>query len=545
MLSTEEIQRALAALPPEELDRVAHMVQRGQFNETELRRKAMVVKARDDLVTYAKYTMPDLRKKADPLATRYKPARHHLALGQAFHKVEAGEWPFLIIVMPPRHGKTELASKRGVSWFAGRDPYRQIIFATYNDELAGDMGRAIRDIMRSEQHHDVFPDFALASGSQSVGRLMTTWGGAVMCVGRGGAITGRGADMAIIDDPIKGREEAEQRITRDKLWDWFNDDIYSRLIDENCRIVLIQTRWHEDDLVGRLTDPQNPCYREEEAKKWRILELPAIAGDDDPLGREPGVALWPERFSAEYLRGIQIRNPRGFASLYQGRPSPEDGDFFRAKWLKEYRSMRELPENLRWFGASDHAVGTKQTNDRSCLGLGGVDDAGDLWISPELEWGRFPTDQTVEKLLALIRKRRPITWWAEAEHISKSIGPFLRRRMRDTNTYCSVEDAPSAKDKAVKAQAFRGMCAIGIVHFPSFAPWWPEARAELLKFPNATHDDFVDFCGHLGRGVDRMFGSHRRTKGSIEQVAERRTFGWLKRLSDEQARGPRTAHGGF
>jgi predicted phage terminase large subunit-like protein len=536
-------EKVLATLNPVDLERLHASIERQGTADLDTRRAKLVATAKDDLIAYTKFTMPNLKARHDPLASRYQAARHHRALGAAFQKVDTGEWPLLIVTMPPRHGKSELAAKHGPAWFLGRDPYRQVIFATYNEDLAGDTGREIRDIIRSPQHRLVFPDCELARGSQSVDRLKTTWGGALMCVGRGGSITGRGADLAIIDDPIKGREEADSKSTRDKLWGWFNDDVYSRLLDEGGRVVIIQTRWHEDDLVGRLTDPGNPHYTVEEARKWRILDLPALARDNDPIGRAEGDALWPERFSAEYLKGVRNRNPRGFASLYQCRPTPDDGDFFRSDWLKTYKSESELPKGLRWFAASDHAVATRQENDRTCLMIGGVDEDGVLWIPPSVEWGRFATDITVDKMLALMKRHNPQTWWAEDEHISKSIGPFLRKRMRDEQTYVTIETVSAAKDKSTRAQSARGMLSLGLVRFPSFAPWWEDAKAELLKFPNATHDDFVDAFAHLAFGVDRMFGSRRAKKE--EPTEERRTFGWLKALSKAADRAHRVSVSGW
>lgn len=533
----------LAQLTPAELAAVQAALAKSRKSDVDAKRDRMIKTARKDLIGYAKFTMPDLKNRADTLATRYKPSKHHLALGAAFHKVDSGEWPLLIITMPPRHGKSELASKRGVAWFLGRDPYRQVIFATYNETVAGDTGRALREILNSDEHKAVFPDCSLARGSQSADRLMTTWGGGIVCVGRGGAVTSRGGDLVVVDDPIKGRKEADSAAVRKEAWEWFQDDIYSRLLDEGGRVVIIMTRWHEDDIVGRLTDPANPHYVEEEARKWRILELPALARENDPLGRAVGEALWPARFSAKYLEGFRARNPRGFASLYQCSPSPEDGDFFRAAWLTTYR-QGEMPTDLKWFGASDHAVATKQSNDRTCLGVGGVDSNGVLWIPPDIEWGRFEPDVTVERWVALIKRRRPLTWWAEAEHISKSLGPFLRKKMREEKAYCTIEPVTGAKDKSTKAQSFRGMCSLGMVRFPEFAPWWQDAKAELLKFPNATHDDFVDFCSHLGAGIDRMFGTTKK-KEEIAEPTERRTFAWLKRLATSQKDAAAPARGGW
>jgi len=508
-----------------------------------LRRAERIAMAREEILPFVQVTMPDINKPDDPVASRYKPAKHHLALAAALEKVEKGEWLNLIITMPPRHGKTELATKRMVPWFVGRDPTRSTAVGTYADDLAGDIGRDVRAIMESDLYKEMFPGAALRKGSKSADRMQTEAGGMLFFVGRGTGITGRGADLIIIDDPIKNSEEAQSKSVRDKCWAWWQNDIQSRVLDEGGRFIVIMTRWHEDDLVGRLTDPKNPCFVEEEAAKWRILDLPALARDDDALGRKEGEALWPERFSAPYLQAIRARNPRGFASLYQGRPAPEDGDDFKSAWLKTYRPG-ELPRNLVRYAASDHAAGTKETNDRTCMGVGGVDTDGCLWILPSLQWGRFTTEETVEKMLGLMRTDKPLTWAGENDHIGMSIGPFLRRRMQDERVWCVVEPVTVRKDKRLMAATARGMLQAGMVRFPSFAPWWADAREELLKFPAATHDDFVSFLSHLCNLVDRMIRAQKR-KNPASFAPKTGTIGWVKWLSEQERKARLPANEGF
>jgi len=499
--------------------------------------------AREELLPFVQVTMPDINNPDDPVSSRYKPARHHEALAAALQKVDKGEWLNLIITMPPRHGKTELATKRMIPWFVGRDPTRSTAVGTYSDDLAGDIGRDVRAIMETPLYREMFPGAALRKGSKSADRMQTEAGGMLFFVGRGTGITGRGADLIIIDDPIKNSEEAASKAVRDKCWSWWQNDIQTRVLDEGGRFIIIMTRWHEDDLVGRLTDPNNPCFVEEEAANWRILDLPALAGDADPLGRAPGDALWPERFSKVHLEAVRRRNPRGFASLYQGRPSPEDGEDFRAAWLQTYK-RDELPGRLIRYAASDHAVGTKEQNDRTCMGVGGVDDNGVLWVLPSLEWGRFPPDETVEKMLGLMRNEKPLTWAGENDHIGMSLGPFIRRRMNDERVWCVLEPVTVRKDKRTMAATARGMLQAGMVRFPSFAPWWGDAREELLKFPNATHDDFVSFLSHLCNLVDRMMKASRK-KNPAAHAPKTGTIGWIKWLDDMKKKAREPSFGGF
>lgn len=540
-----ELERQYAELPEEARAAMAPSLAKIRANRSQLEYEGLVTEGRKLLIPFCQATMPDTSRRGEGFQSRYMPKRHHRAIAAAYEKVEAGEWLNLIIEMPPRHGKSELASKRGVPWFVGKDPFRQVIWATYNDDFAGDNGRAMREIIRSPEYQAIFPNAQLKKGSQAQDRLEFTAGGAIFPVGRGSAITGRGADMAVIDDPIKGREEAESAAIRKRLWDWFNDDIYTRLLDDGGRVIIIMTRWHEDDLVGRLTDPTNSHYNEEEARKWRILSLPALARENDPLGRQEGEALWPERFPAPHLNAIKNRNPRGFASLYQGRPSPDEGDYFEKKTITTYASIKDLPKNLRMFAASDHAVSTKQRADLTCLGIGGMDEDGVLWVHPDLAWARYPTDITVEKMMGLMTRHRPLSWWAEGDHISKSIGPFLRKRMLADHVNCAVEPVTISKDKETVGQSIKGMMAMGLVRFPAFAPWWPDALDELLKFPNAAHDDFVSFISLLGHGADRMWGGQSRVKAPPPEDRPARTLGWFKKETKKQAAAAKPKHGGY
>lgn len=531
MIDDPQIAALIERLSPAERAELDRMIRAAQVSESQREFEGLVARSRNELIPFAKVTMPDLSVRDNPYLSRYRDAKHHRALAVALEKVEEGEWLNLIITMPPRHGKSELASKRFVGWFIGRDPYRQVIFGTYNEDLAGDTGREIRELIRMDRYQLIFPTTVLAKGSASADRIKTTFGGGVLLAGRGGSVTGRGADLLVVDDPIKGREEAESMAIRKKLWEWYQDDLCTRLLDEKGRKVIIMTRWHEDDLIGRLTDPHNPHYVEEEARRWRILHLPALAKDDDPLGRAPGEALWPEKFGRTYLEALKRNNARGFASLYQGEPTLEDGDEFKADYIVPYKSMSEMPDpsRMRAFGASDHAVSVKEAADKTCAGIGLVDDNGELWISPDLHWKRSPPDETVEAMLRLIRLHRPYNWWAEDDHISKSIGPFLRKRMLEENVSCVILPSSPAKDMLARAQAIRGLMAMKRVHFPVFAPWWAEARDELLKFPNGRHDDFVSFISHLGRGVDRMIGASKQAEKPKEPP--RGSMKWFKRLA--------------
>lgn len=498
-----------------------------------LKRMLVMDEARDDILAYARLTMPHPKFPADPDLSLYQVAEHHRVIAEAIHQMEAGRFKNLIINMPPRHGKTELATKRHSAWYAGRNPEKSVIVGTYNETFAGDLGRTVRDIIQSPAHHAIFPESGLKPGSEASDRLVTDADGMLAFVGRGGSITGRGGDLIIIDDPIKDDREAQSPTVRDTLWSWFTRVVMSRRMDKDARVLVIQTRWHEDDLVGRLTDPTNPCYDEDEARDWKIIDLPALAVEDnDVMGRRRGQALWPARFDEDYLRKMQRRDPRGFGALYQCRPTPEDGAFFTLENLKTYRP-NELPKNLRYYVASDHAVATRQVNDETVLLPVGVDENNDIWVLPDIFWRRAASDVVVEAMLGLIKTYKPLYWWAEKGHITKSIGPFLRKRMLEEQLFTSIIELTPAGDKMTRAQSIQGRIAFGRVWFPEFAPWWPKARDQILKFPYGTHDDFVDALAYIGLGLISQVGALGQQKSAWRRP-EAGTFAAM--LGDSKAR---------
>ncbi len=228
----------------------------------------------------------------------------------------------------------------------------------------------------------------------------------------------------------------------------------------------------------------------------------------------------------------------GFSALYQGRPTPDDGDYFKAEWLNEY--TREdldavMDRGLRIYGASDHAVSTAQDADKTCLGCVGVDEDDNIWVLPDIFWRRARTDLVCESMLDNIKRNSPIWWRAERGHISKAIGPFLRKRMQERQIYCPIEEVVPVKDKQSRAQAIRARMAMGKVKFPRYMGWWPDAKAELLKFPQGRHDDFVDWLAHVGMGLATQVAAEPAlAKGDGPR---RGTFAWLKKsAADREAK---------
>ena len=371
-----------------------------------LERRKKILLAKDDLIHFAEYMMPIPDKPDDMRASLYRPSKHHRVLGAALEKVEEGAYLRLQVTMPPRHGKTKLASHLFAAWYIGRHPENSMIVATYSEKFAWDHGRAVRTIIRSSLYKQVFPHIKLKPGSQSVDRLEIVGGGILFFLGRGSGITGRGADVILLDDPLKDRREADSPTIREQLWAWYTQVLQTRLMTKNGAIVIIQTRWHEDDLIGRLTDPLNPSYVEAEAEKWRVIEMPALALKGDVLGRMVNEPLWPERFDRDYLSTIRQTDVRGFQALYQGRPTPEEGAFFQSKHFRPYKHLKSMPdkERMRFYCASDHAVSLKQGRDKTCLMTVGVDEHDQIWIMPDLFWRQEPGVELSDGNPAHVRK---------------------------------------------------------------------------------------------------------------------------------------------
>jgi len=303
--------------------------------------------ARINLIDFTRFTKPD-----------YKPAALHRDIAEKLEAVERGEIKRLMIQCPPRHGKTELASRRFPAWFMAKHPELDLISASYGSELATDFGRDVRNIVDSPEYRCLFPKTKLAADSQAKDRWNISSGGAYIAAGVGTSITGRGANLFIIDDPIKDRATAESETYRNGVWDWYRAVAYTRL-QPDAAIVLIQTRWHPDDLAGRLLIAE----AEGTGDKWEKLILPAI--------NEHGEALWPEAYNAESLKQIRaVIGEMDWASLYEQKPRPEGGSFFSENSLlmKDDATGNYLPlDNPKRYhtvlAVVDTAAKTGKTND--------------------------------------------------------------------------------------------------------------------------------------------------------------------------------------
>jgi predicted phage terminase large subunit-like protein len=410
----------------------------------------------------------------------YEPAPPHSEIAEKLEAVERGEIDRLMIFMPPRHGKSELASRRFPAWYMGRNPDKQIIAASYNSDLASDFGREVRNIIRTNEFSRLF-NVKLAEDSRAAGRWNTDAGGAYVAAGVGTAVTGRGAHILLIDDPVKDREEAESELRRETIWNWYTSTAYTRLMPGGA-VILIQTRWHEDDLGGRLLEAE-----QNGGDKWVKVNLPAI---------KDGQALWPERYNVDALKRIKAAiGPRDFEALYQQNPTPDDGTFFLRDWFKRHD---EPPKLGHIYITSDYAV---------------TEDGGD-WTA-HLVWnyhedtltlidgwtGQTSADVWIEELLRLFKQHRPLCYFGEAGVIVKAVKPMLTRRMNELRVFARTEWIPSISDKPTRARAFQARAAMGKVSLPK-TDLGEKVLNQLLSFPAGKHDDLVDTCALMGMVID-------------------------------------------
>ncbi|WP_050994883.1 terminase large subunit domain-containing protein [Bradyrhizobium liaoningense] len=426
-----------------------------------LERQAAALEARDRFMPFIKFTSPDPEDPNDCKKSKYKNARHHDALARVLEEVEKANIPFLILCMPPRHGKSEQVSRRFPAWYIGRHPSQNVIVATYSDTFAEDFGAEVRSIMNAPAFKQIFPNVKLQRGGTAKDRLQTTEGGMLFFVGRGGGLTGRGGHVLICDDLIKDDKEANSPAIRNQAWNWLTKVAMTRL---------------------------------------------------------------------------------GFAALYQQRPSLLDGDLFKRENVRYY-TKDERPEELRMYAASDHALGAQQRNDPTLLITVGISKQNDIYIMPKIFWRRAPTDIVGEAMLDMAHDQKPLLWWAGRDHITKSMGPFLRKRMNERETYINLREMPTIGDKVQGAQSIIGRFAMGKVYWPKGEDWVERAINELMGFPNALHDEWADVLGLIGRGLQSQFkpgtpAAKLKKEPAFGTIAwMKRNDTWAKEKAAEQAAG--------
>jgi len=428
---------------------------------------------------------------------KYKPNWHHERIADELEKAEQGkvDWKILILMCPPRHGKSEEVSINFPAWLLGRKSDREIITASYSSELALDFGGKTRDLIRSEEYKLIFGSVALREDEQSKAKWKTNTGGSYISTGIGGALTGRGADWLIIDDPIKNREEAESKLIRDKHWNWFISTAYTRL-QPNGKVVLILTRWHLDDLAGRIM--ANPEF----ATMIKIMSFPAIA-EHDESNRKKGDVLWPSRYSLEDIESIKRAiGTYDFNALYQQHPILSENQEFKQNWFQEIEWDEVRKQNTRNFLTIDTAISKRDASDNTGVCKN--------YVNKENRWNlkAFRLRVNPKQLIDLLFQ------WQEQDNYEQigieetiyldAIKPFLEDEQRKRNKFLPIV---SLKHKQIaKEIRIRGLIpryeSHSINHIKGECA---DLEDEALTFPIGLHDDVLDATAYQNQIAEAPF----------------------------------------
>jgi predicted phage terminase large subunit-like protein len=424
--------------------------------------------------------------------------------------VRDGKSPRLMLFMPPRHGKSMLCSQEFPAHHLGNNPDHQIISTSYAETLALDFSRKVQEIIETEDFELLFEDCRLKPDARSIERWNTTKDGAYTAAGVGGPITGRGAHVLIIDDPVKNFEEADSPKRRLEVKNWYTSTAYNRLMPGGG-ILIIQTRWHDDDLSGWLITMMQEAEKQflqsgewpEDADRWEIVKYPAVATVDERY-RKAGEALHSARYPLSALLKIKrTSGSRDWNALYQQEPVPDTGEYFTKDMLRYYDGAP--PTGLAVLTAGDLAISKADYANYTVFLTAGVDEKDDLYLVDGRR-GKWDSNEIIDELIDVYRTWKPQLVGIEKTHVEQSIGPFLEKRICEEKLYSmAVEPLPPGnRDKQLRAQPIRGRMKQGKVYLPRNAPFVEWLVNELLRFPASPHDDGVDALAWLGQMLNMV-----------------------------------------
>ena len=401
--------------------------------------------------------------------------------------------PRLMLFMPPRAGKTTLASIGFPAHHLGNFPDHEIIACSYSGSLAMNFSRKVRNMFRDPAFGVVFPKAELDPESQSAESWLTTEGGGYVAAGVGGGITGKGAHVLIIDDPVKNREEAESALVQEQVYDWYTSTAYTRLAPGGG-VLLIMTRWSDNDLAGKLLAEMG-----KDGEQWEIVKYPAVAEQDETY-RDKGEALHPARYNLEALKRIERAvGPRDWSALYQQNPVPDTGAYFTTAMINYYNPAERDDKSLKFYQAWDLAIGKDDRNDFTVGITVGIDRLDNIYIV-DIVRDKLDGGQIVEKILDSYQLWRPAMVGIEKGHIEMAIGPFLRKRVQERKLHEAYfhDLRTGRRDKEARSRAIQGRMQQGRVFFPKGASFTSSLVGELLRFPSGEHDDQVDALAWIG-----------------------------------------------
>lgn len=401
-------------------------------------------------------------------------------LQEAYEKVLNDERARIILMLPPRHGKSAEATIKFPSWVLGKSPELPVIVTSYSQDLATDFGLATRDLMNNDNYQVIF-DTRLRADTKAKARWMTQAGGSYTAVGVGGPITGRGFKIGIIDDPIKNREEAESPVIRDKIWNWYKSTFLTRE-DGNGAIIVIMTRWHDDDLVGRILNSEG-------IGEWEVIKFPAIAEEDEEF-RKKGEALWPERFPLSLLeKRKRDLGPYDWAALYQQTPISSENQEFKKEWFKARSFEEVLKLNTRRFVTIDPASALRDKSDFIGVCINYVDRENN-WNLKAFHI-KVNSAELINFMFKLYEEVRFEKLGIEEGAYKDAIKPFLEEEMKKRGIFFTVEELKHNQvNKEIRIRGLVPRYSAGSIYH--IEKECVDLEEELLRFPKGLHDDVAD-----------------------------------------------------
>ena len=406
---------------------------------------------------------------------------HHKRIAKAFDRVIDGKCKRLIIAMPPRHGKSQMGSYLFPAYLMGRIPASKLIVGSHTAELAQRFGRMIRNLVEDDKYKELFPDIGLSVDSKAAGRWNTKGGGEAYFIGKGGAMTGRGGDIVILDD-ILDEQDALSETAMENTWEWYTSGPRQRL-QPNGTIIIINTRWKTDDLTGRLLRQQGQL----KSDQWEVLEFPAIL----PSGR----ALWPEYWDIEELEKVKVSiGLKKWNAQWQQQPTNDEGAILKRDWWRKWK-FDEPPECEYTIQSYDTAYSKKETADYSVISTWGVftpdADSGPNLMLLNVKRGRWDFPE-----LKRIARAEYLYWNPDNVLIeAKATGTPLQQELRKIGipvTMYSPGGRRSGQDKVSRANAVAPLLESGMIWYPEGLDWALEMVEECAAFPNGSNDDQVD-----------------------------------------------------
>jgi hypothetical protein len=438
--------------------------------------------SKEELQAFQKVASNDLVDFSIYTDRNYNPTWLHEEIAKQLTRVEKGEVKRLMIFVPPRHGKSELGSIKFPAWYLGRHPEKEVITSSYSAELAQDFGYKTRNLVATQEYQQIF-DTKLRDDSKSKAKWLTGEGGGYTATGVGGAITGRGADLAIIDDPFKNREEAESKTIRDKVYNWYTSTLYTRL-EKGGAIILILTRWHQDDLAGRLLKAMG-----DGGEQWEVIKFPALATQDE-AHRKQGEPLWVDKYDLGALENIKKTiGVYDWSALYQQTPTNSDTQEFKQEFWK-YRTMEEVLALTTYRTLTiDTAISQKASADYTGL-CANFTDRENKWNLKSWKEKISPLE-LIDLLFNLQEQYRFDSIGIEKTIYLQAIKPFLDEEMRRRNRFLPiVELQHNGVQKEIRIRALLPRYeSKSIYHITGQCT---DLEEDQLSFPKGIHDDVLD-----------------------------------------------------